>query len=80
MPGDGVHGIHREGEVHVLGITELLTENADAVKGMLQRLIARGLRYDHGLLLVVDGATGTSGKMWQERSVARRSRKPSKQP
>ncbi len=51
-------GFTDKGEVHVLGITELSTENADAVEGMLQRLIARGLRYDHGLLFVVDGAKG----------------------
>ncbi len=51
-------GFTEKGEEHVLAITELLTENADAVEGMLQRLIARGLWYDRGLLLVVDGARG----------------------
>ncbi len=45
------------GEVHVLGMT-VSTENAAAVEGLLHRLIAQELRYEDGLLFVVDGAKG----------------------
>lgn len=32
------------------------TENATIVKDLLADLVARGLRYEHGILVVVDGA------------------------
>ena len=51
-------GFTEHGEAHVLGMTEMSTENAAAVEGLLHRLIARGLRYENGLLFVVDGAKG----------------------
>jgi len=41
-----------------LGFIETTTENAKAVKGLFQDLLARGLTFDQGLLCVIDGAKG----------------------
>jgi len=51
-------GITESGTKTVLGFTELHTENAEAIERLLERMIRRGLRYDQGLLFVVDGAKG----------------------
>jgi len=51
-------GITETGTKIVLGFAELFTENAEAIEGVLARLIQRGLRDDQGLLFVVDGAKG----------------------
>ena len=49
-------GMTAEGHKKVLGFVE--TTRAEAVAGLLQDLIDRGLRYDAGLLCVIDGAKG----------------------
>ena len=51
-------GITAEGHKRILGFVETTTENAQAIAGLLEVLIERGLRYDEGLLCVIDGAKG----------------------
>ena len=51
-------GITAEGNKRILGFVETTTENAQAIAGLLEDLIARGLRHDEGLLCVIDGAKG----------------------
>jgi transposase-like protein len=55
--------LKKEQIVYAVGITntgykETNTENSKAVKGLLRRLIDRGLRFEEGLLFVVDGSKG----------------------
>ena len=51
-------GITNEGKKQILGSIETSTENAEAVKGLLEGLIARGLDFSKGILVVIDGAKG----------------------
>jgi len=51
-------GATTAGQKRVLGFTEASTENAPAVKGLLRRLIDRGLDFSGGLLVVTDGSKG----------------------
>ncbi len=51
-------GITIEGKKVVLGIIQAGTENHRVCKDFLLRLTDRGLRYDKGLLCVIDGAKG----------------------
>ena len=51
-------GLTADGSKKVLGFVEPPPENADAVQGLLQGLIDRGLRYAAGLLCIIDGAKG----------------------
>lgn len=51
-------GITVEGEKVVLGIVQAGTENCAVCRDFLNEIIARGLRYDKGLLCIIDGAKG----------------------
>lgn len=51
-------GVTITGEKMILGIIQSSTENHIVCKEFLKRLIERGLRYDQGLLVVIDGAKG----------------------
>ena len=51
-------GLTMDGRKLPLGFVETTTENTAAIKGLLQDLIGRGLRFDAGLLCVIDGAKG----------------------
>jgi putative transposase len=51
-------GITIEGKKVLLGIIQSGTENHIVCRDFLQKLIARGLRYEQGLLCVIDGAKG----------------------
>ena len=46
------------GEKVVLGFVQTATENEPVCTRFLRDLVARGLSYDHGLLVVLDGAQG----------------------
>ena len=52
----GAVGVDRQGHKHVLGLCEGATENATAVKDMLQDLVARGLDPQQKRLFVIDGS------------------------
>ncbi len=49
-------GVDREGRKHVLGLAEGATENATVVKGLLEDLVARGVKPDRRRLFVIDGS------------------------
>ena len=51
-------GITMEGKKLPLGFVQTTTENSEAIKGLLRNLIGRGLRFEEGLLCVIDGAKG----------------------
>jgi putative transposase len=51
-------GITITGEKVILGMVQTAGENATVCKEFLESLVARGLRYEAGLLAVVDGAKG----------------------
>ena len=51
-------GITKTGEKVVLGFVECATENARVIKEFLRSLIERGLQYQQGLLVVIDGSKG----------------------
>jgi len=51
-------GLTFDGRKIPLGFVETTTENAEAIRGLLQDLIGRGLSFEHGLLCVVDGSKG----------------------
>jgi putative transposase len=63
---DGVHfdehvvlaavGVDDHGDKHVLSLREGASENAAACKALLADLIERGLKAEHSLLVVIDGA------------------------
>jgi len=49
-------GVSSDGEKHIVGLREGVTENARVVKALLQDLVDRGLRTDRPVLFVIDGA------------------------
>jgi transposase-like protein len=51
-------GITAEGEKRVLGLVESSTENGKVCQEFLQSLVERGLKYDQGILFIIDGAKG----------------------
>jgi transposase-like protein len=52
----GAVGVDTDGRKHVLGLAEGATENAVVVKGLLERLVERGVRPDRRRLFVIDGS------------------------
>lgn len=53
-----VLGITVEGKKIVLGIEQMATENSRSMEQFFEHLIERGLRYDGGLIFIVDGSKG----------------------
>lgn len=51
-------GITVTGEKRILGFVQTATENERVCKQFLEELVARGLKYQEGLLVVIDGAKG----------------------
>jgi len=51
-------GITIEGTKIVLGIEQMATENHRPIAQFLEKLIERGLRYEDGILFIVDGSKG----------------------
>lgn len=51
-------GITRTGHKHILGFVQTATENEKVCAAFLRALTERGLRYEQGLLCVIDGAKG----------------------
>ncbi len=51
-------GITATGEKDILDFVQATTEHANAVEGLLQDVLDRGLRYEQGLLVILDGAKG----------------------
>jgi transposase-like protein len=51
-------GITQEGKKIILGIEQTATENHRPLSRFFEKLIERGLRYEKGLLFIVDGSKG----------------------
>jgi transposase-like protein len=51
-------GITLEGKKIVLGIEQTATENYRPLSRFFEKLIERGLRYEEGLLFIIDGSKG----------------------
>jgi transposase-like protein len=51
-------GVTTKGEKVILGLVQTATENAKACSQFLAELGERGLRYEEGLLVVIDGSKG----------------------
>ncbi|KAA0227678.1 IS256 family transposase [candidate division KSB1 bacterium] len=51
-------GLTKSGEKMILGFLECASENQRVVSEFLEHLIARGLNYPQGLLVVIDGSKG----------------------
>lgn len=51
-------GVDDQGRKHVLGLREGTTENAGVCRALLADLIERGLAFDEGILVVIDGGKG----------------------
>lgn len=51
-------GITVEGQKVILGIEQMATENNRSIGEFFERLIERGLRYEEGMLFIVDGSKG----------------------
>ena len=51
-------GITMSGEKIILGIEQVHNENASAIGQWLERLIERGLKFEQGILFIIDGAKG----------------------
>jgi transposase-like protein len=51
-------GVTLTGDKVILGLIQAASENAAVCRDFLRSLVARGMRFDQGLLCVVDGAKG----------------------
>ena len=51
-------GVRMDGQKRMLGFIECSSENTQAIKGLFGDLIERGLRFDQGLLVILDGSKG----------------------
>jgi len=51
-------GVTLQGQKVILGFVQTATENTRVVAEFLRALMARGLRYEQGLLVVIDGSKG----------------------
>jgi putative transposase len=51
-------GLSADGRKIPMGFIETTTENAEAIKGLQQRRIERGLSFDEGILCIIDGSKG----------------------
>lgn len=51
-------GVIMEGKKVILGFVETATKNKQVCAAFLRELVARGLRYEEGLLVVIDGSKG----------------------
>jgi len=51
-------GITITGRKIPLGVIQTTTENATSIKGLLKDLIERGLKFEDGLLFIIDGSKG----------------------
>jgi len=68
-------GVTLEGEKVVLGFVQTATENERTCSAFLRRLVDRGLKYEAGLLCVIDGAKGLGkavGKVFGDKAAVQR--------
>lgn len=68
-------GITQQGDKVPLGFVQSTTENSKVIGHLLKDLINRGLKYDEGLLFIVDGSKGMKKAIqdvFQEKAVIQR--------
>lgn len=51
-------GVTMDGKKMVLGIEQIHSENSRAIEQWLDRLIGRGLKFENGILFIIDGSKG----------------------
>lgn len=51
-------GVTIEGRKYVLGVEQIHSENSRAIEQWLDRLIERGLKFEDGILFIIDGSKG----------------------
>ena len=51
-------GVTLDGNKHVLGVEQIHSENSKAIEQWLERLIERGLKFEDGILFIIDGSKG----------------------
>ena len=51
-------GVTIEGNKVVLGVEQMSTERSEAIHQWFERLIARGFRFEQGVLFIIDGSKG----------------------
>lgn len=51
-------GVTADGRKVIIGIDQTNTENSRSISQMIDKMITRGLKYDEGLLFIVDGSKG----------------------
>ena len=51
-------GVTMDGHKIVLGVEQIHSENAKAIEQWFDKLIARGLRFEDGILFIIDGSKG----------------------
>ena len=51
-------GVTMTGQKIVLGIEHIHSENSMAIEQWLQKMIERGLKFDQGILVIIDGSKG----------------------
>lgn len=51
-------GVTSDGRKAIIGIDQTNTENSKSISQMIDKMISRGLKYDEGLLFIVDGSKG----------------------
>jgi putative transposase len=59
-------GVTKEGQKIVLGILQTTTENSTAIGQLFKELKDRGLKYDEGILFIVDGSKGLKKAIKEE--------------
>ncbi len=62
-------GVTMEGKKIVLGIEQVHSENARAIEQWLDRLIERGLKFEDGILFIIDGSKGIRKAIKQKFSI-----------
>lgn len=53
-----IMGITKEGHKIMLGIEQMATENHRPIRQSFEKLIERGLKYEDGILFIIDGSKG----------------------
>ena len=62
-------GVTMDGKKIILGIEQIHSENARAITQWLNKLVERGLRFENGILFIIDGSKGIKKAIEQRFSV-----------
>lgn len=62
-------GVTMDGQKIILGMEQIHSENARAIEQWLERLIERGLKFEDGILFIIDGSKGIKKAIEQKFSI-----------